>query len=105
VANNKELYFTAYQKHKKAGKSSAEARKLAIKESGTDPSAMTGNDRRQAIATTKREIAEMKAKPAKTWVPKLKAQVKEEFKSLRQQEDEMARRNMSEADYLKFKRR
>lgn len=53
MADNEELYFRSYQKHKKAGLNDVAARVMAEKESGTTPK--------------------------KSWVAKLKGGVKKEM--------------------------
>jgi hypothetical protein len=104
VANRKG-YFELYQQYKKSMNPEA-ARLRAMTESGTNPKKMARDDLAAAKAQTKREMAE---KPAKSWVPKLKEGGKKELKkesvSIREQQDELLRRNLSAADYKRLKGR
>jgi hypothetical protein len=70
-------YFTSYQKHVAAGKSAAQARALATRESGTTPK--------------------------ESWVGKLKGKVKKEMDRTQQVESQLKKSGLTQAQIDRLK--
>lgn len=102
-ADKEAQYFTLYQKYRKMGLDFEAARLRASTESGTTPGMSSRKSLAEAKAQTRREMAERSPEPMRAEKPT--REPKAARVSIRDEQDKMLRRNISEEAYRRLQGR